>query len=153
MAFLTVLVAVLTAGACWAGVHLKRALVGGLLLLLWPTLAAAQVVTVGPVTTAMRFEWAAGANVTTAVDALTFEYRLRDGAFIPVTALTGVACAWTPIVCTSPMSQANADALNRVGSHTLTLSAFRMDLGDSVLSLPFRLTSPVDAPTNLRIMR
>ena len=152
MAFLTVLVAVLTAGACWAGVHLKRALVGGLLLVaVLP--AGAQVVTVGPVTTAMRFEWSPATNVTTAADALTFEYRLRDGAFIPVTALTGVACAGTPILCTAPMVQANADALNRVGLHSLTLSAFRMDLGDSTVSLPFQLTSPVGAPTNLRIMR
>lgn len=125
----------------------------GLFLVLAAPTQAQTVVTVGPVDTTMRFEWAAGNNVTTVADALSFEYRLRDGAFIPVTALTSVACAGTPIICTAPLIQANADALNRVGSHTLTLSAFRMDLGDSVLSLPFRLTSPVAAPTNLRIIR
>lgn len=113
----------------------------------------AQVVTVGPVTTAMRFEWNPPANVLTVADALTFEYRLRDGAFIPVTALTGVGCAGAPILCQAPIVQANADALNRVGTHSLTLSAFRTDLGDSAVSLPFVLRSPSTAPTNLRIMR
>lgn len=123
----------------------------GLFLLSSPLLA--QTVTQGPVTTAMRFEWAPASNVTTVADALTFEYRLRDGAFIPVTAFTGVMCAGAPILCQAAMSQANADALNRVGAHSLTLSAFRMDLGDSVASLPFVLTSPAGAPTGLKIMR
>ena len=112
----------------------------------------AQTVTVGPVNTSMKFEWSPAVNVLTAAEAITFEYRLRDGA-IPATALTGVACAGTPIVCTAALSQANVEALNREGRHSLTLSAFRVDLGDSSVSLPFILTTPSGAPTGLRIIR
>lgn len=116
---------------------------------------AQTTVTSGPVTTAMKFEWTMPSNVLTVADAATFEPRLRDGSFIPVTALTNQSCALSgsAVVCTSQITQSNADALNRVGVHNLTMSVFRTDVGDSDASLPFVLKTPAGAPTNLRVIR
>lgn len=125
-------------------------------MLLTPSLVSAQtVVTKGPVDTSMKFNWENPSNITLA-DAPTFEYRLRD-TFFPgiVTVIAGAQCvAGTPVICTAPLTQANADALNKVGSHSLTLSLFRQDVGESFQSIPFGLPSgPPTAPTNLRIIK
>jgi hypothetical protein len=121
-----------------------------IVLLCAGTISAQTVVTSGPVTTDMRLAWDLPSNVTVA-DASTFEVRLRDGAFIPVTALTNVTCAGA--TCSAPVSASNADALNRVGVHSLTLSLFRADVGDSAPSTPFVLTSPAGAPVNPRLTK
>lgn len=123
-----------------------------LALVLYASVASAQVVTAGPVTTSMKIAWDLPANLTL-TDAPTFEVRLRDGAFIPVTALTNATCvAGTPVVCSAPVTASNADALNRVGVHNLTLSLFRADVGDSAVSAPFVLRSPAGAPSPPRLM-
>ena len=132
--------------AAWCALALALCVVSAM-----PAIAQ-TVVTTGPVDTSMWLEWNPPDNVTTVTDALTFEWRLRDGA-IPATALTLVTCAGTPILCQSDLTLSNVDALNRVGVHSLTLSAFRADVGDSRASLPFSLQSPATAPTNLSIMR
>jgi hypothetical protein len=109
------------------------------------------VITTGPLPANSRIEWTLPANLTLA-DAPTFEVRLRDGAFIPVTALTNVTCtAGTPVVCAAPVTASNADALNRVGVHNLTLSYFRADVGDSAVSAPFVLRSPAGAPSKVQV--
>lgn len=120
------------------------------LLLAMPLATFAQTpVTVGPVNTSMKFGWSLPSNVTVA-QAPTFETRLRvDGT--PATALTGVTCA-TATSCQSNLTQSNADALNQVGSHNITLSLFRADVGDSAPSAPFVLKSPAGAPTAVSII-
>ena len=127
-------------------------------LLLFPSVAFAQagsVVTKGPVDTSMKINWENPSNITL-TDAPTFEYRLRDSYFAgTVTIVANVQCvAGTPVTCTAPLTQALADALNKVGTHNLTLSLFRADVGESFQSLPFGLPSgPPTAPTNLKIIR
>jgi hypothetical protein len=108
-------------------------------------------VTQGPVSVNDSFEWTLPSNVTTA-DAPTFTARVRD-SLQPgiVTEITAFTCAGT--ICTTKLTAANVDALNRVGQHTLTVSLFRADVGDSAPSPPFSLASPAGAPTRLRLIR
>lgn len=116
-------------------------------------LIAQTVVTTGPVTINDRLAWSNPSNVPLS-DANSFEYRLRDGSFIPVTALTNVQCvAGTPVTCTASLTQSNVDALNMIGVHNLTLTLYRADVGESPTSSPFLLTSPAGAPINLRLIR
>lgn len=136
----------------------KKLLIALPLCLLFSTSAFAQAgstVTKGPVDTSMKLNWENPSNITLA-DAPTFEYRLRDSYFSgTITVVASVQCvAGTPVVCTAPLSQPLVDALNKVGTHNLTLSLYRADVGESFQSLPFGLPSgPPTAPTNLRIIR
>jgi hypothetical protein len=112
----------------------------------------AQNVTVGPVTTAMKFAWAAPINVPS-TELPTFEVRLRDSKSpTVVTALTNVQCSGTPVACTSQLTQSNVDALNMIGAHNITLAYFRQDVGEGAQSTPYLLTSPSLAPTAVRII-
>jgi len=115
---------------------------------------AQEAVTRGPVTATMRFGWTAPINITTPADAQTFEWRIKDGG-TPATALTSVTCTLAAglVSCQSPLGQSQADALNRVGVHTLTLASFRQDVGESQASPPFILTSPQGVATDFRIIR
>ena len=108
----------------------------------------------GPVTATMKFFWAAPSNITTVADALTFEWRVKDGA-TPATALTGVTCviASSQVQCQSVLGQSQADALNKVGMHSLTLTSFRQDVGESPASTPFSLQSPAGASTGFKIIQ
>jgi hypothetical protein len=115
---------------------------------------AQEVVARGPVTATMKFAWTAHTSITTPADAQGFEWRVKDGA-TPLTALTAVTCTLAAglVSCQSPLGQSQADALNRVGVHTLTLASFRADVGESQASPPFILTSPQGASTDFRIIR
>jgi hypothetical protein len=124
-----------------------------LISILVPSSAYAQVVTTGPVTTTMRFAWAAPTNVPQ-TELPTFEVRLRDSKSPSVvTALVNVQCSGTPVNCTSQLTQANVDALNMIGAHNITLAYFRQDTGEGPQSTPFLLTSPSLAPTAVRIIQ
>lgn len=125
-----------------------------LALLATASSASAQVLTRGPVDTSMKFEMDLPANMT-GDEARTFEWRIKDGA-IPLTALTGFTCAprsASVISCIAPVGQSQADALNRIGVHSLTATLFREDVGESLTSPPFVLTSPAGAPTGMRLTR
>lgn len=115
--------------------------------LLLATTAAAQMK--GPLPVGAAAEWEIPDNMQPA-DGPSFEWRIRDGSFIPMTALTGVTCAG--VTCRATLTASNLDALNRAGTHSVTLSAFRADVGDSVQSAPFVLTSPAHAPRALRLV-
>jgi len=116
--------------------------------------SAQTVVTAGPVDTSMKIEWDLPSNLTL-TDAPTFEARLRDStAPTSFTVLNGVNCvAGTPIVCTSQLTTELVTLINKVGKHDLTLTYYRSDVGESSQSLPFSLTVPTIAPTNLRITK
>lgn len=136
---------------------MKRMLLVILALLLvgFATQAEAQTLTKGPVPAGYKFKWDAPTNITTVAQALTFEPRIRlDGT--PATALTNVTCAppvapATVISCESVITQSNRDALNVIGSHSMTLSLFRADVGDSDVSDPFVLPTGAGKATNVRI--
>lgn len=132
---------------------MKKTFLIAVALLGFATIAQAQTIDRGPVTATMKFAWTAPANITSVTDAQTFEWRVKDGA-VPATALTGVTCtsASGAINCTSPLGQSQADALNRVGVHSLTLTSFRQDVGESQASAPFLLTSPSGVSTAFRII-
>lgn len=126
-----------------------------MLMMLSAVPAFAQNTMTGPISATQSFVWEAPANVTTAAEALTFEWRINEGP-TPLTALTNVTCApaVAPIIgitCRSQVGASSADAVNRVGRHQLTIKSFRTDVGESVASLPFTLTSPAGAATGLRI--
>lgn len=125
-----------------------------LLLLLSVPASAQEVVDRGPVTATMKFSWQAPPNITNVADAQTFEWRVKDGA-VPATALAGVTCSISNAVltCQSLLGQSQADALNRVGIHSLTIASFRQDVGESQASSPFLLQSPAGAATAFRIIR
>jgi len=125
---------------------------------LLPSLVAAQTITRGPLPIGAKVVFEAGPNIPTVADALSFEARLsRNG--IPLTAATattGLTCgpAIAPalgITCQWVLTASNRDALNQVGVHTLTLTHFRADVGESPASSPFVLTTPTAAPTGLRL--
>jgi len=131
---------------------MKKAVWASLFLFLSTPLYA-QVVATGPVTTTMKFAWNAPVNITQ-TELPTFEVRLRDSKAVGVvTALTNVTCSGTPVACTSQITQSNADALNMIGAHNITLSYFRQDTGEGPQSVPFLLTSPSLAPTTVRIIQ
>lgn len=115
--------------------------------------ALAQTITRGPVPAGATFSWTAPANVTTVTQALTFEPRLYRST-TPLTALTGVVCVLqTPAIrCTAPISLSNLDAINQVGVQSLTLSLFRLDVGEGPQSVPFVLTTPAGAPMGFSII-
>lgn len=124
-----------------------------LIALIANILSAQTVVNRGPVTTAMRLAWTAPVGIT-ATDHPTFEVRLRDSfTGTAVTAITNAVCSGAPITCTAQLTQVNVDALNMVGVHNITLFYFRQDVGDGSISLPFQLTTPAGAPTNLRVIQ
>ena len=124
----------------------------GLALCVLPTFAAAQTVTTGPVTTAMKVAWELPSNVPLSESA-SFEYRLKNGSAL-IALLTVVNCTGTTTVtCTAPITQTVADQLNTVGVHQLVLTLFRADVGESPASLPFTLPSPPAAPGSLKIIR
>ena len=137
--------------------------VGLLLLLLLcgvPSWAAAQTpITRGPVPVGAKIVFEAGGNLSTVAEALTFEARLtRNGTpLTAATATSGLTCgaAVAPavgITCQWALTASNRDALNQVGVHTLTLTHFRADVGESPASSPFVLTTPAAAPTGLRLL-
>jgi len=115
-------------------------------------------ITRGPLPVGAKVVFEIGPNVVTVADALTFEARLsRNG--MPLTAATstsGLTCATAVapavgITCQWILTASNRDALNQVGVHSLTLTSFRADVGESPASSPFSLTTPAGAPTGLRI--
>lgn len=112
-------------------------------------------VTTGPVNTTMKVAWELPSNIPLSATT-TVEFRFYD-SLVPATftLLQNVQCilVGVDVSCTSPLSQANVDALNKMGAHTLTLSVFRADVGESAQSLPFTLLSPPAAPINPRIIR
>lgn len=113
----------------------------------------AQVITVGPVTTAHKIVWDAFPN-TLAAEAQAFIYRLvdtRDGTASAPLTLGPVTCTGTPYVCTSNLTQAIVDSINRLGAHSLTLTAAHPTGGESMPSVPFSLRVPPAAPTGLRL--
>lgn len=131
-----------------------------LVLLVLPTLAGAQTpITRGPVPAGAKLAFSMPINVPNVTEALKFEARLSDNG-IPltaVTAATGLTCsspAPTPplVPCQWVLSASNLDALNMIGTHSLTLRIFRADVGETVASVPFVLTSPAGAPTDLRLI-
>jgi hypothetical protein len=123
----------------------------GLLLTSAPALG--QTITKGPVPATAKFSWEAPTNVTTVAQALTFEPRLYRGT-APLTALVGATCVLqaAKVVCTAPVSQSNLDAINQVGVQSLTLSLFRLDVGEGPPSVPFVLTTPAGAPTGFSLI-
>lgn len=124
-----------------------------ILLLLSAPLGAQTVVNRGPVTTAMRFAWAAPVNIPQS-DLATYEVRLRDSITgTAVTAITNHQCSGTPVACTAQLTQSNVDALNMIGVHNITLAYFRQDTGEGAISTPFVLTTPALAPTAVRIIQ
>lgn len=115
----------------------------------------AQDVTRGPVTATMKFQWNAPPN-TTLSEQNTWVVRLRDSLSPSiVTELQAFTCTLvnSVVTCQKQLTQANADALNVVGIHNLTVSYFRADVGDSPQSGPFALTSPAGAPTGTKIVQ
>ena len=117
--------------------------------------AWAQTITQGPVTTTHKIAWDIPANLTL-INAPTFEARVSiDGT--PALTLTSVI--WAAATATAPaggsavLSASQVDALNRIGSHAITVSLFRADVGDSGPSLPFVLRSPAGVPTGARVTR
>lgn len=155
------LVAILGAGA----VSTLRASVSGIdkkllipiFLLLVPTFASAQTVTTGPVDTSMKFAWELPTNLSL-TDAPTLEFRMRDTLFPTVTTvLTAVQCnvpvAGGPVSCISQLTSAIVSSLNKIGVHSVTLTYFRSDVGESSQSLPFGLPIPLTAPMNFKITK
>jgi hypothetical protein len=128
----------------------------GLLLLGLAASAGAQNTETGPIAPGRSMAWEAPPNVTTIADAQSFEVRLYRGP-TPLTALVGQVCAASVapvpagrISCKAALSPSNTDALNMVGKHAITLSLFRVDVGEGPKSDPLALTSPAGAPTGVR---
>lgn len=122
-----------------------------------PSSLYAQEVPRGPVDVTMKVEWKLPLNMT-APEGLLFEPRLRDSSTPTFVALTNFTCSPPTVtapnaVCRVPLTPALVTQLNVVGKHNLTLALFRSDVGESLLSTPFSLTSPVDAPINLLIIK
>jgi hypothetical protein len=130
-----------------------------LTLLIAAPVAAQTVIQTGPVPVGAKIAFKASDNIPTAAQALTFEARLkRNGTpMTAATATTGLTCTQavapaTGVNCQWPLTLSNLDALNQIGSHTLTLTLFRADVGESPASSPFVLTSPAAAPSDLKII-
>lgn len=132
----------------------KKSLVIVAFLLTAITVINGQQVSVGPVDTSMKIAWDLPTNVPLA-DAPSFSYRFYDSVTgTSHLVLSSVTCtAGTPVTCSTQITQALADSLNKVGVHNLTLSLFRQDVGESSKSLPFSLQSPAGVPTGLKIIR
>ena len=136
---------------------MKKLLLFVCLTILIATAIYAQVtVTKGPVDLTMKMAWDMPAGITLA-DTSTYEMRLKDTVNNYNLSLTNVSCivpAGTATVsCTSPFTSGLVTQLNIFGTHSLTLSVFRADVGDSGLSIPFSLATPLTAPTNFRVIK
>jgi hypothetical protein len=127
------------------------------LLLTFSATANAQVVTTGPVNTTMKFQWEAPLGVTP-TDQSTYESRLYDSFATGFTVLSAITCtagatSTDPTVCLSPLTTTLVTNLNKLGTHNLTLTYFRLDLGESPPSQAFSFKYPVPAPRNLQLIR
>lgn len=117
----------------------------------------AQTITPGtPLTAGDKLATDLPANVTL-TDAPTWTYRFRDGASI-VTEVTGPTCQASTTTgvngtCVFPLSQANVDALNMAGLHSITATMFKTGIGESIPSSPLSWPSRAGAPTNLRFTK
>ncbi len=136
---------------------MKKLIFSACLLILATAFLLAQVtVTKGPVDLTMKMAWDMPAGITLA-DTSTYEMRLKDTVNNYNLSLTNVSCivpAGTATVsCTSPFTSGLVTQLNIFGTHSLTLSVFRTDVGDSGLSVPFSLVTPPTAPTNFRVIK
>jgi hypothetical protein len=126
-------------------------------LLLFAVNVQAQVVTTGPVNTTMKFQWESPVGVTV-TDQSTYETRLYDSFAPGFTVLTAITCtagatSADPITCLSPLTTTLVTNLNKLGTHNLTATYFRTDLGESPPSQPFSFKYPVPAPRNLQLIR
>lgn len=131
-----------------------RKLIGLVIVLLFTSVNIAYgqtVVTKGPIDTTNKLSWELPINVTLA-DAPTFEYRLRDSLSTTPFVLTNVLCP-TALTCTASVTQSIVDQVNKLGAHSLTLTMFRADVGESSASIPFLLTTSAAAPTGLKIIK
>lgn len=138
---------------------MKRVMLTFVLLALAQLTFAQTPITTGPVPAGAKLFFLADRSVATAAEALTFEARLiRNGTpLTAVTATSGLTCAApvapaTNVSCQWVLSQSNRDALNLVGTHNLTVTMFRSDVGESPASLPFVLKSPAGAPSGVAII-
>ena len=128
-----------------------------LVLLVTASFAEGQVVVTGPVDATMKVEWKLPTTMTVP-EGLLFEPRLYDSMVPLPTKLTGFTCVDGTVtapnpVCRVPLTPALVTQLNTIGKHTLTLTFFRTDVGESPLSVPFSLSSPSAAPINLQLIR
>lgn len=128
-----------------------------LILLTTTKFAQAQVVVTGPVDVSMKVEWKLPTTMA-ANEGLLFEPRLYDSMTPTVTKLTGFTCVDGTVtapnpVCRVPLTPALVTQFNTIGKHTLTLTLWRADVGESPLSTPFSLSSPSAAPISLQLTR
>lgn len=140
------------------------------LLLLVAVLPAASqtVITTGPITVNDNVEWTLAPDVAaTPSVAMTIQLRIRDnvqtGAFLtilPASCITATAqnVPTGSSTCTSKVTTQLRDMVNVRGTHNLFGFAFdpAANAGaglESPASIPFALTTPLGAPTGLRITR
>jgi len=120
----------------------------------------AQTVTTGPVTATMHIAWSmaalADAGVTTPAEAQALTYTAVDtlgGVAASPIPITGTAClTGTPFTCSALLPAALVTSLNRVGQHSMTLTA--SNSAGASISLPFLLSTPLSkppVPTGVRI--
>jgi hypothetical protein len=123
------------------------------------SVSAQTTVTTGPFDTSMKWDFRIPTEFNLA-DANGFQYRLRDviNTSLPVVVLGNITCvaptATVPnVVCRSPLTPAMVTELNKFGKHTYSLTFYRVDIGESLTSTPFIMTSPAPAPTDLQITK
>lgn len=90
-------------------------------------------------------------------DGPTWTYRIKDNG-VPVTEVTNPTCQASttigiPGTCLFPLSQANVDALNMAGVHSLTLTMVKTGVGESTPSLPLSWPAKAGALRNLRLTK
>jgi hypothetical protein len=127
------------------------------------------VITTGPITTNDNVEWTLAPEVAaTPSAAMTIQLRVRDnvqtGPFMTILPASCVTATTAPNVpagsstCTSKVTTQLRDTVNVRGTHQLFGFAFDPAANngtglESTASIPFVLTTPLGAPTGLRLTR